>query len=281
MQKKSFHIFFILSVFILNASAQSISGKIISKTTKKPIPFATITTSSKRGTYADSIGVFRMTGTYQDSDSIQFKILGYQTLKMAVADAKKTKVFELTENATDLTEVIVNKRRKNELLIGSKAKHSSGKYTLIGSEFCIFIFNDEQKEGFLKNVDVYLESDKDINANFRLTIYPSLDSEKEILKEDIHLGNGTKNKGWFTINLSKHYLQVLNQGFYVSLTLLADENGIPPINIGLSEGFEGGVIHARKRDEFSGWTDWHRYKKIEENNVTYYAMIRAILDFYD
>lgn len=281
MQKKNVYLFLILFIGCVKVSAQSISGKIISKTNKKPIPFATITTSSKRGTYADSIGVFRMAGTYQDSDSIQFKILGYQTLKMSVADAKRTKVFELSENATDLTEVVVNKRRKNELLIGSRAKHSNGKFSLIGSEFGIFVFNDEQKEGFLKNVDIYLESEKNINANFRLTIYSALDTDKEILKEDIHLGNGTKSRGWFTINLSKHYLQVLNQGFYVSLTLLADKDGIPPINIGLSEGFEGGVIHARKRDEFSGWTDWQRFKKIEVNNVTYYAMIRAILDFYD
>jgi hypothetical protein len=112
-------------------------------------------------------------------------------------------------------------------------------------------------------------------------IYPSLEASNEILKEDIHIGNGTKNQGWFVIDLSKHHLQVLNQGFYISLTMLADDEGIPLINIGLSEGFEGGVIHARKRDEFSGWTDWTRFKHKGEDKTMYYAMMRAILDFYN
>ena len=112
----------------------SLYGKVLDKETNLPLAYVSVGVLNKsRGTVSDTIGQFGFsitTGYF--SDSLQFSIVGYNSLRVAVKDfiSNVDKSIKLTVNVTQLADVIVASSisRTNSEIIGRQA---SGKLTQI------------------------------------------------------------------------------------------------------------------------------------------------------
>ncbi|MFZ4769895.1 MAG: carboxypeptidase-like regulatory domain-containing protein [Ferruginibacter sp.] len=104
-----------LIAFPLNALCQTYyAGVILSKSTKKGIPYASIgLLNQNNGTTSDEKGNFRLVSKYF-GDSLLISAVGYKTVKVAGSEIVGVMKFELEENTVLLSEVvIVNKPHTN------------------------------------------------------------------------------------------------------------------------------------------------------------------------
>lgn len=101
------HILLILFCINLCANAQNTNlfkGRVIEKATKLPIAYASIKLSnSKINAISNAEGDFKIVNL-NDRDTLMISSLGFSTVKVAISNIQ-TKVFELVENVTLLSDV--------------------------------------------------------------------------------------------------------------------------------------------------------------------------------
>src|SRR4029077_18928698 len=89
----------------------TLHGKVLDRETNLPLAYVSVGVLNKsRGTVSDTIGQFGFSITDEYfSDSLQFSIVGYNSLRIAVKDfiSNVDKSIKLTVNVTQLADVIV------------------------------------------------------------------------------------------------------------------------------------------------------------------------------
>jgi hypothetical protein len=93
----------------------TITGKILDKDTKEPLPYATVVYESKStGTVSDHDGCFTLSifGA-NESDSILISYMGYQPLRLSISKCLQSKTHELQEDKFQLNEVVVRSKKFN------------------------------------------------------------------------------------------------------------------------------------------------------------------------
>ncbi|MEI6755065.1 MAG: carboxypeptidase-like regulatory domain-containing protein [Paludibacter sp.] len=118
-----------ISTFFICTSAQSFSGKIISKNNQTPVEYANIGILNKNiGTTSDTSGNFSIyLPTEFNNDTLRISCIGFETKNIIVKDfvnlnKKNIQLFEKTYN---LAESVITPKRFKEKVLGNKAKSKS------------------------------------------------------------------------------------------------------------------------------------------------------------
>ena len=102
--------------------SQSITAKLIDKTTKTPIPFATIKTGKFSGVISNEEGYFTI-NIQNDIKTVTISCLGYQNKILSIRDFKTLNfIIELEEAINQLNEVFISNRKPNVDSIIAKVK---------------------------------------------------------------------------------------------------------------------------------------------------------------
>ena len=108
------YLFFLALLFTSSVQAQfELTGQIIDAATKKPLPFASISTSTSF-TIADLDGAFLLNNTHEN-DSIEVSYVGYLSEKTIIQN-QKHQLFKLTPLPEKLQEVAVGKNPAIEIV---------------------------------------------------------------------------------------------------------------------------------------------------------------------
>lgn len=187
----------ILLLFLISYSliAQPITGTVIRAGDQQPISYVNIGIPGKSiGTVSDEKGRFRIViDASDDTDSIQFSIVGYKSRMMAVTEfrAMASPTIELREKVFELSELIIQSRiyKTKTLGVKTKAKKLSAGFedNLLGYECGILM--KVKKTALLRQVNINIASCSYDTLFYRLNIYEKqgdMDFEN-ILEESIYI----------------------------------------------------------------------------------------------
>ncbi len=214
-----------------------VSGWILEKENGTPIPFAAIGLVNKAiGTLSNENGNFSFTfPNTEEKDSIRFTAIGFHSITFPITDFinKKESKIELTKEANELEEVVIqSKKIKKEVLGTTKYSKNNctgfvkGNSNWIGSETALLAGNKEGRKVLIESFSFYIIQNKYSDSlRFRLMFYEA--SEKKwprlhtFLRKPIFFKLGLKN-GEFTLDL-KDYNITTTHDFFISLECLSEE----------------------------------------------------------
>ena len=224
---------FILSsaihVFAQTLSRENIilNGKVLDKETNLPLAYVSIGVLNKsQGTVSDTLGHFAFSITNENlSDTLQFSIVGYVSLRIAVKDflSNADKSTKLTVNVTQLADVTVTSSspRNNTEIIG---RQGSGKLTqisihnktsadeTIGSEMGM-LYKTNKQNAILKDFNFYISANNFNYIKFRVNIYSLKNGMPDSLmcNKQIFATADNFKTGWAKIELEKYNIKVANE----------------------------------------------------------------------
>lgn len=199
-----------LVLLIQNVYAQEVKGVIVDKTTKKSIPFATVS-SFNAYSIANEQGQFRLSPQpFNTNDSILFQVMGYIDLKLPIK--KLGDSIYMIPNPIELDEVILVNNQYNPEELIEKVKASFEKN---------YAYNLEKKRIFLR------ESTYDSIEDFQMNLLKSTYSEiNEKLIDELKASMPTKSN-YFVETLFDFYgtpQEGKNKIEVIKGSVLRDEN---------------------------------------------------------
>jgi len=227
---------FILTVLLLSfhiANSQNIfEGVIVNKSTKVPIPYASIfLLKGKSGVNADENGLFKLEITNrQVDDSLIVTCMGYAPLKFPVQDADKlgsaSAKIELIELVHNLKEVVIpNNNFKNSITL-NQFEDSPGRYYGSGNFIAQLAqhFVSPSENAMIKDIKIARFSIPLLmpqKAIFRIRVYdidpftkqPANDLTDEVIEVK------TKSK-IVELNLEKYKIYIPNKDFFIAIEWL-------------------------------------------------------------
>ena len=110
-----FMLLFLSSIQVMGQNEIVITGNIIDKKTKEPLPYATIVHQNKSiGTVSNTKGNFTLTLlNAKESDNIIISYMGYKPIEKTISECMKTKTYKLEPQINELGEVVVTSRKIN------------------------------------------------------------------------------------------------------------------------------------------------------------------------
>jgi hypothetical protein len=228
---------FILSS-VLTYGQKTIVGKILSTTTKEPIPYANIgIVNSNVGTISNYDGSFSILLPQRlSNDTLTFSSLGFFGKKMPVnmLESKKEYTILLSEKATLLKPVIITaKMAKDKYFELGNKTYDSGNYepdtTYAGRSVALLIDNKNFPKGisfpvYIKKAKLCIFTNNFDSYKFRIRLnkYDSLTGKpgEDLLDKSIVVESSLKN-GWLDFDLSKLYFSVSGP-FFVTFEQLLD-----------------------------------------------------------
>jgi len=212
-----------LIVFPLNALCQTYyDGIILSKSTKKRIPYASIgLLNQNKGTTSDEKGNFRLVSKYF-GDSLIISAVGYKTLKVAGSAIVGGMKFELEENTVLLSEVIITKKPDTNISIALNNFNNCGiDYYSVGlgtySQIAQHFYAPHENMQLIKLRICKLER----KAIFRVRIY-EMDSttrkpSNEIVLKNILVNSENRN---VNLNLESDSIILKKRDFFIAIEWL-------------------------------------------------------------
>ncbi len=202
----------------------TLHGKVLDKETNLPLAYVSVGVLNKsRGTVSDTIGQFGFSITDEYfSDSLQFSIVGYNSLRVAVKDfiSYVDKSIKLTVNVTQLADVIVTSSisRTNSEIIGRQA---SGKLTQIsihnktsveetvGSEMGM-VYKTNRQNAILKDFNFYISANNFNYIKFRVNVYSLKNGLPDSLIYNKQIFSTVDNfkTGWTKIDLGQYNIKI-------------------------------------------------------------------------
>ena len=196
-----------LIVFRLTAqSTISISGKVLDRTTNKPLPFATVSISNNSiGTICNANGEFKLLiPASKEYGQLKASYLGYEKQSIDIHANTKSLVFKLQQQSTTLEEVVVTGYNADNLIAQALEKIpdnyfqasylSSGFYRLVNKKDQAYIHLSEAV------FDIYQSRDTKPNKQFRLEKMRAI--KDEFASKGIDLG--MKTNSIFGFDLVNH-----------------------------------------------------------------------------
>jgi len=185
------------------------------------------------GTVTDDRGRFAIIFARDSIRKLAFYAMGYERKEMDAATLLKRRnslVLILRRTSTSLKTVTVHgKKEKTKLrILGREAPDRHGSYYMrLGDELAICLQdNPDNREGYLKQVFVYITDEGMPNATFRLKISKK-DTGAELrpganLAGDILL-HATKGNEWISVDVSNKRIPTLG-GIFVTIELPIEGN---------------------------------------------------------
>jgi len=195
------------SIFV---SAQSFSGKIISKGTEKPVEYANIGILNKNmGTTSDASGNFSINlPTEFSNDTVRISCIGFETRNIIVLNLinSKSNSIELTEKTYNLRETVITPKRYKEKVLGIKAKSKSIQAGfnehVLGKEMGVFL--PIRKSAKIKKINLNIATCNFDTIFYRINVYEVKNLWKKdfenILKTPLYI-NIPKDKVKNTISI--------------------------------------------------------------------------------
>ncbi|MCC6182624.1 MAG: carboxypeptidase-like regulatory domain-containing protein [Bacteroidia bacterium] len=181
-------------MFSIHAIAQHLSGKVLDKTTAKPIEYVNIGIPGKSiGTVCDANGNFNLRiDTSHLKDVLLFSCIGYKPVSYKISDlATSNLTIEMQEANYNLNEVVIKPKKIVEKILGIKTTKRSVeagfKENKLGYEMGVMMKN--KKLAYLKTVNINIATCTYDTLFYRLNIYKpaSNNTFENILKEPIYI----------------------------------------------------------------------------------------------
>lgn len=225
-------LFFSLLLPFISYAQNSFEGIIVNKTTKVPIPYASIfLLKGKTGVNADENGLFKLDiSNRQVDDSLIVNCMGYALLKFPVQNPDKlwsaSAKIELTELVHNLKEVVIpNNNFKNSITL-NQFEESPGRYYGSGNFIAQLAqhFVSPSENVMLKDIKIARFSIPLLmpqKAIFRIRVYevdpltkqPANDLTDEVIEVK------TKSK-IVELNLEKYKIYIPNKDFFIAIEWL-------------------------------------------------------------
>ena len=235
----------------LSFGQKTIVGKILSQTSKEPIPFANIgVVNSNAGTLSNLDGTFSIIIPQKlITDSITFRSLGFygKSISILQLESKKEFTVYLNEKATLLSTVIITaKKIKYKKIELGNSVYTSGNYepdtTYAGRSVALLI--DTKNIPTQKSFPVYLKkaSLRIFRNNFdsfkfrvRINKYDSLTGKPGVdLIDQSIIEESSMQSGWLDFDLSKLNFRVTGP-FFVTFEQLLDSKHRTSIAMGFRD----------------------------------------------
>ena len=196
----------------------------------KGIPFAVVEAKGRNeGVYCNEQGVFAFRGNADSIKTIIISCLGYEKKEISTEILPLDSIIvELQTKAANLKEVAIKGKKGDvkEGILGKSSKklHYLGDcYRYYGSETAILLKDNEERDGILKDVYVYITNDGDYTTKFRVHVYawdtattlPSL----EITDSNV-IAMATSGNSWVKVDMSSKHIAI-NEGIFVSVEWIA------------------------------------------------------------
>ena len=272
-----------------------LSGKVIDKTTKEPLPFTSISLREEQtGALSNEFGVFQLPAPVKnETDSLVVMALGYDHLAIVVHRGKDVSnlVIELVHRAVALQNVLVKGGKLKNLELGASS-HRPGEGLLQGqpgSQCAFFVKNDKNKRlGNIRTVSFYIGENGFPREPFRVRIYKPDGNyngpNTDILTENVVVSAPAGGQ-WYTVDLSPYNVQAPEEGFFVAMewivsgdkffnTNFMDDNYTPYGQI-MRPTFE---FKESRTWNYSIGKGWNLLTLANGDGQRYNAMIKAEVD---
>ena len=212
-------------IFILFSFSAFSQTLIVDSITKKPLPFATIKTSTG-GFYAGENGIFK----YSGDEKLHISFLGYQDHNLEGRQLRDT-IF-MSPKTINLSEVIISKSTIKTIGLLKTSKYSASLPISPNQEIITCAFPKEQITGsYLQKIIIpinkikhYNKTDKlykNARAMFRLNIYSLRDvmpDEKLFASEPVEFIMSDREK--VTVDVSDQMLTLSQEGLAFGIEML-------------------------------------------------------------
>lgn len=272
-----------------------ISGRIIDKTTKEPLPFTSFSLKDEQtGALSNEFGVFQLPApTKNETDSLIVMALGYEHLAILVRKGQTLDkmVLEVARRAVALQNVVVKGGKVKNLGLGATSS-KPGEGLLQGqpgSQCAFFVKNDKNKRlGNIRSVSFYIGENGFPREPFRVRLYKA-DGNYNAPNTDILTDNvvvsAAKGGQWYTVDLTPYNVVAPEEGFFVAMewivsgdkffnTNFMDDNYTPYGQI-MRPTFE---FKESRTWNFSIGKGWNLLTLSNGEGQHYNAMIRAEVD---
>ena len=141
----------------LTAFSQTITAKIIDKTTKSPIPYATVKTGEYSGVITNEEGFFTINTDNNTITTVSISCMGYQAKDISIETIKSLNyLIPLEEAINQLDEVYLSNKRPNVDSIMARVKQNISKnYNINLNTYNLFYRSTEHAD--FKNLDFEIE----------------------------------------------------------------------------------------------------------------------------
>ena len=208
-------------------TAPLLSGRIIDKATKEPLPFTSLSLRNEQtGALSNEFGVFQLPGPVKsDTDSLIVMALGYEHLAIAVprGKAQANMVIEVARRAIALKDVLVKGGKIKNLGLGANTNRPGDGMLQgqPGSQCAFFVKNDKNKRlGNIRSVSFYIGENGFPREPFRVRLYKA-DGNYNAPNTDILTDNvvvsAPKGGQWYTIDLTPYNVVAPEEGFFVAM----------------------------------------------------------------
>jgi hypothetical protein len=223
---------------VLTYGQKTITGKILSTTTKDPIPYANIgIVNSNVGTISNFDGSFSIVIPKNlSNDTLTFTSLGFfgKAISLDLLESKKEFTIFLKEKVTILSPVTITaKLRKDKSIELGNRTYDGGNYepdtTYAGRSVALLIDNKNFPKGlsfpvFIKKANLYIFKNNFDSFKFRIRLnkYDSKTGKpgEDLLEKSIVVESDMKF-GWLKFDLSQLNFQV-NGSFFITFEQLID-----------------------------------------------------------
>ncbi|MGI4739527.1 MAG: carboxypeptidase-like regulatory domain-containing protein [Janthinobacterium lividum] len=210
-----------------STAAAPLTGKIIDKATKEPLPFTSLSLKEEQtGALSNEFGVFQLPGPSKNAtDSLIVMALGYEHLAIAVQRGKPiaNMVLEVSRRAIALQNVVVKGGKLKNLGLGATANRPSEGLLQgqPGSQCAFFVKNDKNKKlGNIRSVSFYIGENGFPREPFRVRLYRA-DGNYNAPSTDILTDNvvvsAPQGGQWYTVDLTPYNVVAPEEGFFVAM----------------------------------------------------------------
>lgn len=228
--KKILLVFIIACCAIVLNAQYIIKGKILDISSGKGVPFAIVQFEGFNvGCISDSIGNFVLNNIKNQTDSLLFSCLGYESMRISISDKNylgQSLQVELKPKLYEIKEVVIKPSNKSFWLGEKKPTYHHYYVPLLYSQQQTRYFKTQQSSSFIKSFWFYLSKTCGLSPKVRICIYDA-DTIKHLPKDDILRTNliiGNIKVGWNKVDLSKFSLPIPSTGFFIGLESVAEKS---------------------------------------------------------
>ena len=222
---------YVFLLMIIGTSLQSFAqermffGRVIDNN-KKGIPFAVVEAKGRNeGVYCNEDGVFSFRGNADSIKVLVISCMGYERKEIITEILPLDSIIaELKPRIASLKEVAIKgkKGKTKEGVLGKngkKLRYDGDCYRYYGSETAVLLKPNEEEEGTLKDIYVYITNDGDYTTKFRIHVY-AWDTGTKVPTEEITDSNlvvmATSGNMWVKASLADKNIHV-DGGLFVSV----------------------------------------------------------------
>ena len=221
-------IFLFTLQLIATIAFSQVTGTIVDKETRQPVPYANVGIVGKKvGTTSDTQGNFTI-ATSADTSRIVVSAIGYEPAFVGVSTKKTT--IELTPKQYSIKEVVVKPQKRTEVVVDKLTRKSSHSYSCSGFAYFnakYFPKKDQYNQTpYLKRIRVLTRSQVR-GAKFNVRLVAANEQGKpgeEIVTQNL-IASAPRGKRIVTIDLREYHVKFPANGLFVVLEwLIIEEN---------------------------------------------------------